>query len=529
MNPQTTLTRPKILKLTVGFASLLVSTTCLSQGQSQTLGAEKLPAVTTTLRLTNESWKLPSNETMGMAGGTLLFDYSEHVKMGLATYGAVSGERGGFITIGLAAELNKKIIDNWYSEAGLFVGGGGGRGGAALAGGGLMVRSNAGISYDARGLGKFGFGLSNVGFPSGVIQTTQPYLQYDYSFPSLFVPGWRTAPSGTQTPDQNEAQLLTRAQEFSLVYLNYRLADSVVQTTGTAKQSSMKLMGVEWVSYLDDRWFLKLESEGAMGGGNNGYMQILAGGGYRYRLTPSTAIKMHLAAGPAGGGSVDTGGGLLIDTGIAVQKKISRSTGLELTVGEVRTPAASFAAHSLAVKLNHQFVIPSATSEASWAALDNFDPQAMRIRTVNQTYFKGDTNWRSSSVNTAVDNIGIQLDYFLPSAKDSTRIFLSGQGLGAYGGGAGAYMTGLVGAGVQVPVTTDWFIEGEGLAGAAGGGGLAVGTGFVSQVNTGIGYRLSNSLSLMGSLGYMTAFDGDFKAKVLGLTMAYQFTGFTAK
>jgi hypothetical protein len=98
--------------------------------------------------------------------------------MGLATYGAVSGERGGFITIGLAAELNKKIIDNWYSEAGLFVGGGG-RGGATLAGGGLMVRSNAGISYDARGLGKFGFGLSNVGFPSGVIQTTQPYLQYD--------------------------------------------------------------------------------------------------------------------------------------------------------------------------------------------------------------------------------------------------------------------------------------------------------------------------------------------------------------
>ena len=71
-------------------------------------------------------------------------------------------------------------------------------------------------------------------------------------------------------------------------------------------------MGVEWVSYLDDRWFLKYEMEGAMGGGHNGYMQILAGGGYRYRLTPSTAIKMHLAAGPAGGGSVDTGGGLLI-------------------------------------------------------------------------------------------------------------------------------------------------------------------------------------------------------------------------
>jgi len=463
---------------------------------------------------------------MGMAGGTLLFDYSEHVKMGLGTYGAVRGVRGGFITIGLAAELNQKIVDNWYSEAGLFVGGGGGRGGATLAGGGLMVRSHAGISYDAKGLGKFGFGLSNVNFPSGVIQSTQPYIQYDYTFPSLVVPGWRTAPPGIQTPDQNEAPLLTRPQEFSLVYLNYRLADSVVQTTG---QSSMKLLGVEWVSYLDDRWFIKYEMEGAMGGGHNGYMQILAGGGYRLPLNESTAIKMHLAAGPAGGGSVDTGGGLLVDKGIALQKKISRSTALELTVGEVRTPAASFGAHSLAVRLTHRFVIPSAASQANWAALDNFEPQALRIRTVNQTYLKGDSNWRSSNVDKNVDNIGIQLDYFLPNSKESTRVFLTGQGVGAYGGGAGAYMTGLVGTGVQVPVTTDWFVEGEGLVGAAGGGGLVVGTGLVSQVNAGVGYRLSDSLSLMGSVGYMTAYDGDFKAKVLGLTMAYQFTGFTAK
>ena len=514
------------LRLAAICASVLVWTPCFSQSQSQTLPDEKLSAAPTTLRLTNETWKLPADETMGMVGGTLLFNYSERVKMGLGTYGAVSGVRGGFITIGLAAELNQRIIDNWHAEAGLFVGGGGGRGGASLAGGGLMVRSNVGINYDAKGLGKFGFGLSHVNFPSGVIQSTQPYIQYDYTFPSLVVPGWRTAPAGIQTLDQTETPLLARPQEFSLIYLNYRLADSVEQTTG---QSSMKLMGVEWLSYLDDRWFIKYEMEGAMGGGHNGYMQILAGGGYRLPLNSSTAIKMHLTAGPAGGGSVDTGGGLLIDTGIALQKKISRSTAVELYAGEVRTPAASFSAHSLAVKLTHQFVIPSAANQASWAALDNFEPQALRIRTVNQTYLKGDTNWRSSNVDTNVDNIGIQLDYFIPSTKDSTRFFLTGQGVGAYGGGAGAYMTGLVGAGVQVPVTTDWFVEAEGLVGAAGGGGLAVGTGLVSQVNTGIGYRLSNALSLIGSVGYMTAFDGDFKAKVVGLTMAYQFTGFTAR
>jgi len=59
-----------------------------------------------------------------MVGGTLLFNYSEQVKTGFGFYGAVSGERGGFITLGLAAEVNKKIIYNWSTEAGLFVGAG---------------------------------------------------------------------------------------------------------------------------------------------------------------------------------------------------------------------------------------------------------------------------------------------------------------------------------------------------------------------------------------------------------------------
>jgi hypothetical protein len=51
----------------------------------------------------------------------------------------------------------------------------------------------------------------------------------------------------------------------------------------------------------------------------------------------------------------------------------------------------------------------------------------------------------------------------------------------------------------------------------------------VSQVNAGIGYRLTDALSLMGTAGYMAAIGGDFKAKVVGLSLAYQFTGFAEK
>lgn len=515
-----------IWRFTLLSASLAMSATSFAQSQPESSQADKLARVPTTWRLTNETWKLPAAETMGMVGGSLLFDVAEHVKLGVGSYGAMRGERGGFITLGLAAEVNQKIINRWSAEAGLFVGGGGGRGGASLAGGGLMLRSHAGLSYDTQRFGKLGFGVSHVSFPSGVIQSTQPYLKYDYQFDSLIANGWGTPRSSIQSAD---APPLSKPQEFSLVYRHYIIPSSVVQDSGAPQHRNMQLMGVEWLSYLDPNWFLKLEAEGAMGGKNSGYMQILTGGGYRLPLSSSTAIKVHLAAGPAGGGSVDTGGGLLLDGGIALQQKISRSMALELSLGQVRSPSASFKATNVALKLNHQFGIPGANNDVSWGAMASFEPQSLRVRTVNQTYLKGSPDWRANNVDTSVQNIGVQLDYFLPGPRQATEFYLTGQGLAAYAGKAGAYMTGLVGAGVQVPIMTNWFVEGEGLVGAAGGGGLAVGNGLVSQVNAGIGYRLTDALSLMGTAGYMAAIGGDFKAKVVGLSLAYQFTGFAEK
>jgi hypothetical protein len=98
--------------------------------------------------------------------------------------------------------------------------------------------------------------------------------------------------------------------------------------------------------------------------------------------------------------------------------------------------------------------------------------------------------------------------------------------LAAYKGEAGAYMTGLVGVGTQRSWGGAWFAEAEALMGAAGGGGLATGGGLVGQLNVGLGYRLSKQLSVMGTVGTMTALGGDFKAKVLGLGLVYDLTTF---
>ncbi|MCT9812302.1 hypothetical protein N0K08_16790 [Acidovorax sp. Be4] len=483
-----------------------------------------LRPTTTTWRVTSETWKLPNNEKMGMVGGNLLFDVADNVKLGLASYGAVRGERGGFITLGMTGEVQQRLSPSLLGHVGLFVGAGSGRSSLALAGGGLMVRSDVGLIYEAGRYGKLGFGVSHVRFPSGSISTTQPYLLYEYSFNSLLGNGWDRGASGGSA-SAAPFGMASNAQEFSLVARSYRIPSSVVQDGGQPQHHSMQLLGVEWLSYLDDRWFLKLEAEGAVGGKSNGYMQILAGGGYRLPLTSSTAIKLHAAAGPAGGGNVDTGGGLLLDAGISLQQKLTQRTALELSVGELRAPSKSFKAQSVALKLNYQFGLPAATSATvPWSALDGFDSVPLRLRTVTQNYLKNSPNWRSSNVDQSVGNLGMQVDYFV-----SPNWFLTGQALAAYSGKAGGYMTGLVGAGGQLPVSDRWFVEGEALLGAAGGGGLAMGGGLVGQANASLGYRLSKSLSVMATAGHMSALRGDFKAKVVGVSLAYQFTGLAEK
>lgn len=495
----------------------------LSFAQSNSAAEPGLKPTATTWRLTSETLTLPEGEKMGMVGGDLMVDVSDHLRLGVGSYGAVRGDRGGFITLGLAGEWRERLSPNWLAYSGLFVGAGGGRGDAsALSGGGLMLRADLGLSYELPSVGNVAFGVSHVRFPSGAIRSTQPYLRYEYPFYSLLSPGWETPP-GTSTG--NADRVASRHNEFALVTRSYKIPASVVRADGQPQHGSMQLVGVEWLSYLDPHWFIKLESEGAAGGQNNGYMQILAGGGYRMPLWRGSAIKFHVAAGPAGGGGADTGGGLLLDAGIGLQQNLTGRTALELSVGEVRAPSSSFRAHSAALKLNYQFGLPQVSANrVPWPAMAGFDAENLRLRVTNQTYFKASPQWRNQYIDQAVSNLGVQLDYFV-----SPQCFVTGQGLAAYAGEAGAYMTGQVGAGVQRQLSQHWFAEGETLLGAAGGGGLAVGGGLVGQVNASVGYRWSKRVSVLATVGRMQALRGDLKANVAGLSLAYQFNGFVQK
>ena len=472
-------------------------------------------------RATYESVKLPKNEDMGFLGATILFDVNDWLSTGVGAYGALVGQRGGFITLGGAVEARREISPWLELNSGVFVGAGGGRGGYQLAGGGLMLRYHLGAELKSERWGNLGAGFSYIDFPDGTIHSSQPYISYEYPFKTLMSSGWFES---SESYSDDSAFLPKSEHEFSVVSRTYRIPNGVMQDNGNRPQHpTINLVGVEWNRYLSDHYFIRVESEGAMGGKSNGYMQILFGGGYRVSLLDNTYMKLTTSAGVAGGGAVATGGGFLVDATVALQQRLGDRLFAEIAAGYVLAPGADFKAMSYAGKLGYYFHTPDFSGErVSVSSLRDFEPLNLRVRLAHQSYFKASPQWRTHHADLNVDLLGVQADYFM-----NENFFLTGQGIAAYEGKAGAYMTGLVGAGVHLPIMgSPLYTEAELLIGAAGGGGMAVGGGLVWQGSAGLGYQLNKAYSIQASYGHMSALKGAFKANTLTLSIGYRFSFF---
>lgn len=473
------------------------------------------------LQTSYESWKLPQGETMGMQRFGMKQYFGPYLNAGVDAFTAVSGERGGFITLGLSGGLTYPLTSSLSIESDLHIGAGGGRGGYELAGGGLLIRESLGLRYQLP-VGSISVGMSRVDFPNnGVIKSNQVYLGYNLPFNALMQPGYEDR--GKEYFSGLKFDLYQpRIHEFSVHYRDLLIGSGILTDAGNP-QTGFGVMGAQWRTYLNDQWFAQLESAGAMQGNSRGYMHILAGGGYQLPLTENLSMNAFLNVGGGGGGTVNTGGGLLWDAGLSWQYFLTKRWFADLSVSRLWAASTNFESHSYALKFGYRFGSFAKPDSSTGLFSQSFDSHPLRIRIVNQTYTKAAENWRNRPEQN-VSNLGVQVDYFV-----DRHLYLTGQGLGAHTGDAGAYMTGLLGAGLHQPLSKKTFLELEGLFGAAGGGGLNTGSGMVFQGNLNLGYQLNKQLSLMASYGQMKAANGDFHAHVYGLSLAYQFNAMSAR
>ena len=464
-----------------------------------------------------ESWVLPGSEAMGMAGVGVRRAVGEHGFLGVDLYGAVRGQRGGFITLGGTGGFRWPLTDRLAAEASVHVGAGGGRGGRELSGGGLLVRESLGLRYALPGLATVHAGLSHVDFPDGgVIHSTQAYAGFSLPFHALLQAGGAAErlrlPAAFDTADYQPYP-----QAFGVLAREVLVATSTRMDDGRPQQD-FTLLGAEWRTRFGDHAFTRVEASAAMRGGVAGYMQVLGGLGLQYAASPRATVYGAVSGGFGGGGGVDTAGGFLAAADVGLQWEVAPQWQVDVAAGYFTAPEGSLRAKTVTLRVAHAF---SGLREPQAGA--DFTPRALRVRFAEQHYFKGAADWRSLP-EVEVGNLGFQFDYFL-----NPEWYLTGQGLAAYTGQAGAYMTGQLGVGTHRALGQTTFVEVEALAGAAGGGGLRSGGGLVYQVNANLGWQVNDQLAVLLGVGELKAAKGSLRAHVAGLSVAYRFNLLTPR
>lgn len=471
------------------------------------------------LRMSYEVLDIGPSETMGLAGVHYLVNVHPNWYVGASGFGALAGERGGFFTGGFTVGTGKRFASKWLLDAGLFVGGGGG--GAALQGGGMMLRPHLGISRDM-GSVMLGAGVSYVKFPDGGIDSTQLNLSLGIPFEVHY---GRASDVGKPVHSNDLFGLKLQQAEWLATAGEYHPTDKAQTTAGAAMTSPLKRVGFEYRRHLDAHRYYFVETAGAIDGQSDGYAELLAGAGYRVALlSPRLHLGASLAAGGAGGGQVDTGGGLVAKARVGLDYDFTPSLKLGLEGGRIES-VGSFGANFYGLSLGYRVGELSAAprggdgqSIGDGQSMNDVRLAGWRLISVHHTSFNAA---RKNGNHQNLSLVGLKIEKFLTDA-----FYLTGQAHGAYAGDAGGYAVGLIGAGWEIPLRNDGRLSfnAELTAGAAGGGGVDVGGGAIIQPQVGLTWRLSQQFAARLEAGRVIALEGKLDSNVIGVGLIYEFS-----
>ena len=468
------------------------------------------------LRFSFDAVEMPAaGERMGLGGVGMYSEFNDWLYGGITAFGAATGRRGGFFTGGFTAGAKKHLGGNWWADAGIYAGAGGG--GAAPQGGGLMLRPHIGVTYD---FGKFALGVnySKVNFPNGDIDSDGISVMFEIPFSSLSR-NWDDPP--TRADEYFGIGLANVSKHRSHVSMRsraYKPAGGSKKTSGQTLNDTIGLVGVDYAYFLDYNWFIDFETAGAIKGGIDGYAELLGGIGYRLPLSSDDrfALLPSLSVGGAGGGGVDTGGGLVARANLGLEYRLSRHMSLILDGGYLIAPDGNF--ETPYAGLNLAYVMESFAEDQKGMPItadDIVQTSKWRLRPAHQWYFDAQ---RKSSASRDMQLMGAKIDWM-----GGDWWYLTGQALSAYAGGAGGYSEGHWGGGIYGPSWKNTQIYAEMLVGAGGGGGIDSGSALMFKPSLGLEFQLTPKLSIQTGLGRVISNSGNLDSNFLETNLVWRF------
>ena len=467
--------------------------------------------VPSVIRVNAERIRLPGKENMGLLGTSYLVQVAPNVYFGPAAYGAFSGQRGGFFTVGAEASLRRAVTEFMDVEVGVYAGGGGG--GAAPVGGGLMLRTHADLTRDLGGY-RAGVSVSQVRFPNGQIRSNQIGLVWSTNTDFRYFSRGQLGASGLTA---NSAVVGRTGMGFDRVQAVagfYSPRPGVTRISGAPLAAKIGLVGVRMERALTDNSYWGIEAAGAGGGGGGGGGGVAGYAEYLATLGTERAVWAdHLvlgargAVGMGGGGDVNVGGGLLLKAAAYGIVRLTHDMGLTLEGGYTRAPQGKFRALHATAALN--------------LILDDPYDASAPVRTSRTEWVGGASRYKAARKDGTVRNLDavtLKVNRFVLN-----NFYVTGQAHSAFAGGAGGYSVGFFGLGTQWPVFKRTRVGAELLAGAAGGGGVETRGGALLQPMAYVDVTVTPQLSLRLSGGKVKSLRGPFNSSVVDLSVAFAF------
>ncbi|MGB0880336.1 MAG: hypothetical protein ACPGTO_07190 [Polaribacter sp.] len=458
---------------------------------------------------------LPSTDpNMGFTGIHYNLFLNDWSYAGLGIYGAVSGNKGGFFTLGVNAGIKKYFGNRFFIDTGVHFGGGGGAG--ATEGGGAFILPHTNLGYNFKSFSiTSGWSYINF-FDEGNIESHQINI-------GLEIPlDYQYANYSSQEKVVNLEYLKKSAwnkntsRNSLMLHLNNLSIEGDSQDTEGNKYNgeTIGLAGFELTSYINKNWFTFLKVDGAYNGIKAGYMDVFLGGGYHLSMNKNnTNILAKFGVGAGGGGGVDTQGGFLIYPDLSLEQRIFDDVYLSINKGFLMSPDSYFYTSSYGFGIKYYIDKNGITSEEKTFTEGKF--KGFEVVVKQDLYVDAE---RGTNPIENLHQISLQLNLDI-----NKNLYVAGQTSFANFGNAGAYAEGIVGLGVKsIPVfnkTTTFFAQI--LGGAAGGGDISTGEGLILKPSLGVSYRLNNSLSLRSAVGYVKARGGELSSPFLNLGITY--------
>ena len=457
------------------------------------------------------SMKLPDGGRTAFASLSYLMAFDEDWGFGPGFYGAAKGNYGGIFTVGFTGQRRWRLTSNTHLAASLYVGAGGGVSSAQLRfGGGLMLRPELSLRTE-NGAWYTGVGISQIRFPSGNVKSSVG-LSFTVGRAMDFA---SFSPDDAGKPARAGRRTGLGFDEIALTGGFESPRASSKDRSGNPRTAKVGKAGGELRQYIADGSWWGVEAAGAAKGGADGYMEVLGQIGQDWALfgTPQLRIGGQLGAGLGGGGNLDTGNGWLLRAGPTLRWVTPWGPSLRVDAGLTYAPSgaysASFVRAALSMPLDRTPVLIGDDGGGT-VRVQQLGASVMHLPRVR---FK---DGRQESVSHLAVNM---------SREFSPRIYGAAMAGSAAAGSAGAYSFGLFGLGVQSdPLWGGLRVGAEWLVGAAGGGGVKVGGGAVTQAEAWAQWAVSERLRLRAGVGEFRTIRGhDQSTPLAHLQLSYAF------